>query len=84
MKTLNASILVLAILGSTPAWADQSEISPKGSRPTVIAPSANFTGAALVEPTDKTSMRHIAISGMVNGKNVDWLEKVTDEPYQAK
>jgi quercetin dioxygenase-like cupin family protein len=34
--------------------------------------------------TASTAMRHIAISGMVNGKNVDWMEKVTDEQYQAK
>jgi quercetin dioxygenase-like cupin family protein len=34
--------------------------------------------------TADSAMRHIAISGMVNGKNVDWLEKVTDEQYLAK
>jgi quercetin dioxygenase-like cupin family protein len=34
--------------------------------------------------TATNAMRHIAISGMVNGKNVDWLEKVTDEQYQAQ
>ena len=27
-------------------------------------------------------MSHIAITNMVNGKNVEWLEKVTDEQYQ--
>jgi quercetin dioxygenase-like cupin family protein len=34
--------------------------------------------------TAGNAMRHIAISGMVNGKNVDWMEKVTDEQYRAK
>jgi quercetin dioxygenase-like cupin family protein len=28
-----------------------------------------------------TAMTHIALSGMVNGKNVEWMEKVTDEQY---
>jgi quercetin dioxygenase-like cupin family protein len=27
-------------------------------------------------------MSHIAITNMVNGKNVDWLEKVNDEQYR--
>jgi quercetin dioxygenase-like cupin family protein len=27
-------------------------------------------------------MSHIAITNMVNGKNVEWLEKVSDEQYQ--
>jgi quercetin dioxygenase-like cupin family protein len=33
--------------------------------------------------TATNGMRHIAISGMVNGKNVDWMEQVTDEQYRA-
>jgi quercetin dioxygenase-like cupin family protein len=28
------------------------------------------------------AMTHIAVQEMVNGKNVDWLEKVTDEQYR--
>lgn len=31
-----------------------------------------------------TPMTHIAISEMLDGKNVDWLEHVTDEQYQAE
>jgi quercetin dioxygenase-like cupin family protein len=30
-----------------------------------------------------TSMTHTAIQESVNGKNVKWMEKVTDEQYQA-
>ena len=33
--------------------------------------------------TPTTAMTHIAIQETVNGKNVDWLEKVSDEQYQA-
>ncbi|HZW13474.1 MAG TPA: cupin domain-containing protein [Noviherbaspirillum sp.] len=29
-----------------------------------------------------TSMTHIAITGTVNGQNVEWLEKVTDDQYR--
>ncbi len=31
-----------------------------------------------------TTMVHIAIQEALNGKAVDWLEKVTDEQYQVK
>ena len=32
--------------------------------------------------TPTTAMTHIAITGVVDGKNVDWLEKVSDEQYR--
>ena len=31
-----------------------------------------------------SAMTHLAITGDVNGNNVDWMEKVTDEQYQGK
>ena len=31
-----------------------------------------------------TAMTHIAITGTLNGKNVEWMEKVTDEQYDGK
>ena len=31
-----------------------------------------------------SAMTHLAITGDVNGKNVDWMEKVTDEQYRGK
>jgi quercetin dioxygenase-like cupin family protein len=34
--------------------------------------------------TATNAMRHIAIQEFVDGKNVDWLEKVTDEQYQPR
>lgn len=33
--------------------------------------------------TATTAMSHIAITESLNGKAVDWLEKVTDEQYMA-
>lgn len=29
-----------------------------------------------------TAMTHIALTGIVNGKNVEWMEKVSDEQYK--
>jgi quercetin dioxygenase-like cupin family protein len=34
--------------------------------------------------TATNGMRHIAITGMVDGKNVDWMEQVTEEQYGAQ
>jgi quercetin dioxygenase-like cupin family protein len=34
--------------------------------------------------TATTSMSHIAITNMVGGKNVDWLEQVSEEQYRAR
>jgi quercetin dioxygenase-like cupin family protein len=34
--------------------------------------------------TATTAMTHIAIQEQVDGKVVDWMEKVSDEQYQAK
>ncbi len=31
-----------------------------------------------------TAMTHIAITGTLNGKNVEWMEKVSDEQYNGK
>ena len=44
----------------------------------VVIPSGveHWHGAS---PT--TAMTHIAVQETLNGKNVDWLEKVTDEQY---
>ena len=29
-------------------------------------------------------MTHLAVTGTVDGKNVTWMEKVTDEQYQGR
>jgi quercetin dioxygenase-like cupin family protein len=34
--------------------------------------------------TPTTAMTHIAIQEQLDGKTVDWLEKVSDEQYQAR
>jgi quercetin dioxygenase-like cupin family protein len=155
MKAVTAAILFLAAVASMPALAENSAVSPNGSRPSRAGPAANFTGTVIVEPlfgekpgipatggrvtfapgarsawhthpagqiliitggtgwvqeeggpkrevkpgdviwtppgvkhwhgaTATNGMSHIAITGMVNGRNVDWMDKVTDEQYGAK
>jgi quercetin dioxygenase-like cupin family protein len=32
----------------------------------------------------KTAMTHLAVTGTADGKNVDWMEKVSDEQYNAR
>jgi quercetin dioxygenase-like cupin family protein len=32
--------------------------------------------------SDKVAMTHIAIQEQLNGKMVDWMEKVTDDQYR--
>jgi hypothetical protein len=34
--------------------------------------------------TATTAMSHIAVQEALDGKNVEWLEKVSDEEYQAQ
>lgn len=31
-----------------------------------------------------TAMTHLAVTGIVDGKSVEWMEKVTDDQYQAR
>lgn len=32
----------------------------------------------------RTAMTHLVVTGMLNGKNVEWQEKVSDEQYESK
>ena len=53
---------------------------PKRAGDVVVCPPGerHWHGA-----TAKTAMSHIAIQEALNGKVVDWMEKVTDEDYLA-
>jgi len=155
MKAIIAAAVALPLVTSGLALAENSVISPSGSRPSVIGASKNFIGSVFVDPlfgvhdsmpatgghvtfapgarsawhahpagqiliitdgvgwvqeeggakrevkpgdiiwcppgvkhwhgaTATNGMRHIAITGMVNGKNVDWMEHVTEETYGAR
>lgn len=153
MKQLMRAAILLPLLGAAPAYAQQMEVSPNGSRAAAATAPGTFSGPVIVEPlfgakeslaasggqvvfapgarsawhthpagqmlivtsgtgwiqeeggpkreikpgdviwtppgvkhwhgaTATTSMSHIAITGMAGGKNVEWLEPVTDEQYR--
>ena len=72
------TLIVTAGLGWTQCWGEEKvEIRP-GDVVTCPPDKKHWHGA-----TDKTAVTHIAIQESKDGKNVDWLEKVTDEQYLA-
>jgi len=70
------TLIVTAGLGWTQCEGEAKvEIGP-GDVVTCPPDKKHWHGA-----TDKTSVSHIAIQESKDGKNVDWLEKVTDAEY---
>jgi quercetin dioxygenase-like cupin family protein len=72
------TLIVTAGLGWTQCWGEPKvEIRP-GDVITCPPGKKHWHGA-----TRHTSMTHIAIQEALDGKVVDWLEKVSDEQYLA-
>jgi len=70
------TLIVTSGLGWTQCWGEAKvEIRP-GDVITCPPGKKHWHGA-----TDKTAMAHIAIQESLDGKNVEWLEKVGDEQY---
>jgi quercetin dioxygenase-like cupin family protein len=73
------TLIVTAGLGWTQCWGEPKvEIRP-GDVITCPVGKKHWHGAS---PT--TAMTHMAIQESLNGKNVEWLEKVTDEQYLSE
>lgn len=72
-------LLVTAGVGRTQEWGGPIEEIKAGDVIWCPPKVKHWHGAS---PT--TAMTHIAITGTANGKNVEWLEKVTDEQYNGK
>jgi quercetin dioxygenase-like cupin family protein len=72
-------LLVTAGVGRTGEWGGPVEEIKAGDVIWCPPKIKHWHGAS---PT--TSMTHIALTGTLNGKNVEWLEKVSDEQYQGK
>lgn len=72
-------LLVLSGVGLTQEWGKPIQEIRAGD--TVWCPPGvkHWHGAA---PT--TAMSHVAVTGTVDGKNVNWMEKVSDEQYNAR
>lgn len=72
-------LLVTSGVGRTGEWGGPVEEIRAGDVIWCPPKIKHWHGAS---PT--TAMTHIAITGTVNGKNVEWMEKVTDEQYNGK
>jgi len=72
-------LLVTAGVGRTQEWGGPIEEIKAGD---VIWCPPNVKHWHGASPF--TAMTHIAITGTANGKNVEWLEKVSDEQYNGK
>lgn len=72
-------LLVVSGVGLTQAWGKPVQEIRAGD--TVWCPPGvkHWHGAA---PT--SAMSHLAVTGTANGKNVEWMEKVSDEQYHAR
>lgn len=72
-------LVVVAGVGLTQEWGKPVQQIHPGD--VIVCPPGvkHWHGAA---PT--TAMTHLAVSGTVDGKTVEWLEKVTDDQYNAR
>ena len=75
---LGQTLIVTSGCGLHQRWGGPIEQIRPGDVVMVNPEEKHWHGAS---PT--TAMTHIAIQESLNGKNVDWLEKVTDEQYEA-
>lgn len=72
-------LVVTAGVGLTQEWGEPVQVLRPGDVVWCPPGVKHWHGAA---PT--TGMTHLAVTGMVDGKNVTWMEKVTDEQYNAR
>jgi quercetin dioxygenase-like cupin family protein len=75
---LGQALFVTAGCGRVGRWGGAVEEIRPGDVVLIAPNEKHWHGAA---PT--TAMTHIAIQEKLNGKVVEWLEKVTDEQYGA-
>jgi quercetin dioxygenase-like cupin family protein len=76
---LGQTLIVTAGCGRAQRWGGPIEEIRPGDVISFAPGEKHWHGAA---PT--TAMTHIAIQEYLDGRPVDWLEKVSDEQYQAR
>jgi quercetin dioxygenase-like cupin family protein len=76
---LGQTLIVTAGCGVHQRWGGPIEEIRPGDVVTVGPDEKHWHGASRT-----TAMTHIAIQEALDGKAVEWLEKVTDEQYQAR
>jgi quercetin dioxygenase-like cupin family protein len=72
-------LIVTAGVGRTQVWGGPVEDITAGDVIWCPPQVKHWHGAS---PT--TAMTHIALTGTISGKNVEWMEQVTDEQYHGK
>jgi quercetin dioxygenase-like cupin family protein len=75
---LGQTLIVTAGCGRVQRWGGTSEEIHPGDVVWILPGEKHWHGAALT-----TAMTHIAIQEYLDGKAADWMEKVSDEQYQA-
>ena len=75
---LGQILIVTAGCGHVQRWGGPVEEIRPGDVIWIAPGEKHWHGA-----TSTTAMTHIAIQEQLDGKAVDWLEKVSDEQYQA-
>jgi 4-carboxymuconolactone decarboxylase len=75
---LGQTLIVTSGVGRVQRWGDTIDEIRPGDLVWIPAGQKHWHGAS---PT--TAMSHIAIVEQLDGKSVDWMEKVTDEQYAA-
>jgi quercetin dioxygenase-like cupin family protein len=75
---LGQTLIVTAGCGRVQAWGRQIEEIRPGDVVWIPPGEKHWHGA-----TATTAMTHIAIQEQLDGKTADWMEKVSDEQYQA-
>src|SRR5262249_44642200 len=75
---LGQALIVTAGCGSVQSWGGRAEVIRPGDVIWCPPGEKHWHGA-----TPGTGMTHIAIVEQLEGKAVDWMEKVSDEHYQA-
>jgi 4-carboxymuconolactone decarboxylase len=74
---LGQTLIVTAGTGRVQRWGDPAQEIRRGDVVWIPPGQKHWHGASRT-----SSMTHIAIQGAVGGKNVDWMEKVTEEQYR--
>ena len=76
---LGQTLIVTAGCGWVQKWNGPIEVIRPGDVVSFAPNEKHWHGA-----TATTGMTHIALQENLDGKVVDWMEKVTDEQYQGK
>ena len=72
-------LVVQSGVGLTQEWGKPVQVIRPGDVVWCPPGVKHWHGAA-----SATAMTHLAVTGTVDGKNVNWMEKVSDEQYNAR